>query len=234
LFVAAKVCLFDCPYCEVFPFRTEQQFSLDVLENELMNAFKTATDTVKDICLSGNGEPTLSMHLSDVLDSAFCFRDTFAPKAQVVVITSGMGLFDNVVFNLLHRAATGKDKLVIWLKVDAGTDAWYQKINRGQASFKELNREIECFIRTTPVIIQTMICAVNGEAPPPDECSAWLDRVTFLVAIGMVKGVHIYGKCRPAPEDPLASALPVSLLEERAAALSLRLVGTGIPVQVFP
>jgi hypothetical protein len=45
--------------------------------------------------------------------------------------------------------------------------------------------------------------------------------------------VQIYGKARPAPEDPLAEALPEAALEKRAAALRA-VIGTAVPVEVFP
>jgi hypothetical protein len=48
-----------------------------------------------------------------------------------------------------------------------------------------------------------------------------------------VQAVQIYGKARPAPEDPLAEALPASILEGRAALLRAALKAP-IPVEVFP
>jgi hypothetical protein len=50
-----------------------------------------------------------------------------------------------------------------------------------------------------------------------------------------IRKVQLYGKARSAPEDPLASQLPESYLEERAA--SLRRVFTSkeisIPVEIY-
>jgi hypothetical protein len=70
-----------------------------------------------------------------------------------------------------------------------------------------------------------MICAVDGYGPPKGEAEAWEKLLVELVSAGNAKGncgvrkVQIYGKARSAPEDPKASALPVTCLEERAASL---------------
>jgi hypothetical protein len=47
--------------------------------------------------------------------------------------------------------------------------------------------------------------------------------------------VQIYGKARPAPEDPLAEAVPAAFLEERATLLraALAKAGSAMPVYVY-
>ena len=49
--------------------------------------------------------------------------------------------------------------------------------------------------------------------------------------------VQIYGKARPAPEDPKAKALPVVYLEERAASLGAAFARAKLHpplVEVYP
>jgi hypothetical protein len=50
-----------------------------------------------------------------------------------------------------------------------------------------------------------------------------------------LRAVQIYGKARPACEDPLAEAAPVRVLEERAALLrqALEEAGITVPVEVY-
>lgn len=180
--------------------------------------------------------------------------------------------------------STPKKGLTIWLKLDAGTEAWYQKINRpygslstcagspeagvgveaesdtgtgttpdagtstlavtatattagpssnpsvGAFAFGRLTSRLREFVGVAPVTIQTMVCAVEGRVPPPEEAQAWVALVVELVVTGWrvgkevgVKEVQIYGKARPAPEDPLATQVDVSVLEARAAALRIAL-----------
>jgi len=267
LFTEKKVCPFDCPYCEVFPFNTGNiagnadysGFSLEQMEDDLREAISAAQERkipIMDICFSGNGEPTISPAFPDALQLAEKIRAELAPSAQLVVITNGAGLLQPLIFSLLREFAVNysllKDNNVnfkqftsvyldnqfdLWLKLDAGTPYWYQKINRSSIQFEKLIEKIKEFVLTSPVTIQTMLCAIDEEYPPSDEVKAWEDLVCELDAItkggcGIIKKVQLYGKARAAPEDPLASALPAKYLEERSASLKRKFAERGMNVSV--
>jgi wyosine [tRNA(Phe)-imidazoG37] synthetase (radical SAM superfamily) len=249
LFPGGKCCSFDCPYCEVFPFSNNSEFSVDFMEDDLRRAIASALERnipVRDICFSGNGEPTLSPDFPETLEMATCTRTSLVPGAELVLITNGSFLLEEKLFSLLARAAVSLD-LNIWLKLDAGTNFWYKKMNRSVLPFEKIIEKVKEFAASARVTIQTMICAVDGEGPPKEEAEAWEKLLVDLVSAGNAKGncgirkVQIYGKARPAPEDPKASALPVTCLEERAASLRAALASafTGEknrmpPVEVYP
>lgn len=263
LFPAKKCCPFDCPYCEVFPFTTNAVFSAEQMEEDLRMAIAGAferNEQVRDICFSGNGEPSLSIDFPEALERAGRIRGELVPSAELVLITNGAGLLDSRIFSLLREAAAGSLALDIWLKLDAGTPLWYGKMNRAAIPFEEITAKIKEFAACAPVTLQTMLCAVDGEGPPPEEDDAWEKLVLELASCGWtaitgasaadrkgvgIRKVQIYGKARPSPEDPKAEALPPERLEERAAslrrALALALAAlfadTGItppPVEVHP
>ena len=240
LFPDHKVCNFRCPYCEVFPFRTEYDFSLALMEADLTETLagaKTKEITVRDICFSGNGESTLSPDFPAALDAAFRIRDRDVPNAELVLITNGSGLLDEGTFDLLRRTAVGERGLRIWLKLDAGSSAWYDAMNNSSLSFVRLVEKIRAFVQCAPLTLQTMICAIDGEAPPPEEARAWETLVAELAcSAAELRGVQIYGKARPAPDDPFAAALPGAFLEARAASLRAVLAAAGkeIAVAVYP
>jgi histidinol dehydrogenase len=241
LFPDRKVCSFDCPYCEVFPFQTDLRFSLPVMEEALGGVLAEASDRgfpVRDLCFWGNGEPTLSRDFPAALEAAGRLRERLAPAAALVVITNGTGLRDEKTFACMRDAARGEAAfgglLDIWLKLDAGTPEWYEEINRSTVPFEELTACIRRFIRAAPATLQTMVCAVRGGEPPAEEEAAWVRLAAELAAQQPgVRKVQIYGKVRPAPEDPLAEALPEALLEKRAEALRAA-AGLSVPVAVFP
>jgi len=249
LFPGEKHCSFDCPYCEVFPFSKRQWFSVEIMEDDLRLAIASALERnipVRDICFSGNGEPTLSPEFPEALERAGCVRAELVPDAELVLITNGSFLLNEKRFLLITKAAPYFD-LDIWLKLDAGTSLWYKKMNRSVLPFEKIIEKIKEFAASVPVTIQTMICAVDGEGPPKEEAEAWEKLLVDLVSANNVKGnsvirkVQIYGKARPAPEDPKASALPVSYLEERAASLQAVLASAFAgeknripPVEVYP
>jgi histidinol dehydrogenase len=183
------------------------------------------------------------------LEKTACVRAALVPGAELVLITNGSFLLEEKLFSLLAKAALSFD-LKIWLKLDAGTNLWYKKMNRSVLPFEKIIEKTKEFAASAPVTIQTMICAVDGEGPPKEEAEAWERLLVELVSAGNDKGnrgirkVQIYGKARPAPEDPKASALPVAYLEERAASLRAALTSAFVcekdektivpPVEVYP
>jgi histidinol dehydrogenase len=226
LFPDRKVCLFDCPYCEVFPFQGAGYFSVERMEAELVRTLEDAGRqgiAVKDICFSGNGEPSLSPFFPEALKKAARIRSAAAAEAALVLITNGTGLLRAEIFGLLCEAAAPPESLDIWLKLDAGTPRWYEKINRPAAAFAELIVKIRDFVRLAPVTVQTMLCAVDGMGPPPEEEAAWEQLARELARTGMegpgIRGFQLYGKVRPAPMDPKCQALTLEYLEKRAASL---------------
>jgi histidinol dehydrogenase len=238
LFPDKKSCPFDCPYCEVFPFSSNAGFSLEQMESDLRAAIKYAHEQnipVRDICFSGNGEPTLSPAFGESLKLAENIRAQTAAQAELVVITNGAGLLQPQVFSLLKDAAAN-NKFNIWLKLDAGTPGWYQKINRASIPFENLIAKIKEFAVCAPFTIQTMLCVIDGERPPDGEARAWEALVCELAETqaggnSAIRKVQIYGKARSAPEDPLASSLPETYLEERAASLRRALAERNITTQ---
>jgi len=241
LFPDKKTCQFDCPYCEVFPFSANAVFDLRQMEDDLRYTIKEAIKEnilIKDICFSGNGEPTLSPAFFSSLESAEKIRAEMTPNAKLVVITNGAGLLQRQVFNYLKKAAASPS-LDIWLKLDAGTNDWYQKINRCTIHHEKLLEKIKEFTasaaHSAPVTIQTMLCAINGEEPPKEETTAWEILLCELAASGNIRKVQLYGKARSAPEDPLASLLPEKYLKDRAASLQRLFKDNGIltPIEIY-
>jgi len=239
LFPDQKRCPFDCPYCEVFPFSNKAVFSIEQLENDLRSVVADAVERnipVMDICFSGNGEPSLSPNFSRALELAGRIRGELVPSAKLVLITNGAGMLQPQLFSLLVETAAGDLALDIWLKLDAGTPGWYQMINRAEIPHDKLVAKIKEFAALAPFTIQTMLCSVDGETPPPNEAQAWETLVVELavIAAGGIRKIQIYGKARPSPEDPRARALPLAYLEERAASLRRALGGSSqIPIDVY-
>jgi histidinol dehydrogenase len=249
LFPDKKNCPFDCPYCEVFPFSSKVSFSLEQLGDDLQNAVSSAHEQntpIKDICFSGNGEPTLSSAFPDALKLTEDIRAKITPSARLVIITNGAGLLQPQIFSLLKDIAL-LPTTDIWLKADAGTQDWYKKINRSSILFEKLIAVEKGFVSCASVTIQTMFCAIDREQPSQTEKLAWEELICELAAntvkdtkddgklIAGVRKVQLYGKARSAPEDPLASPLPGDYLEERATSLRRAFTNRGIsiPVEVY-
>jgi histidinol dehydrogenase len=256
LFPDKKLCSFDCPYCEVSPLQTDLRFSLKAMEQGLRDlaeqlAARGEIHTVRDLSFSGNGEPTLHPEFQSALKLAFRLRKELFPGSQLVLITNGSRLLNPTMAAFLAQAARGEIPYIderflalhIWLKFDAGTEGWYKKINRSAIPFGALNEAIDDFARRAPFTIQTMICKIQGQTPPPEEVSAWEARVRQLAERSVEcsksggpvgpQAVQLYGKARPAPEDPKTEPVDESYLVERRDSLLKALAPYSLPVEVF-
>ncbi len=251
LFPSRKICNFDCPYCEVVPFRNDAAFDPERLRAEL-DAWAASRDpaiAVKDLCISGNGEPTLSPHLAEVLDLLADFRTRALGGrpggTDLVIITNSTGFADSGSSAILSRAAE-REGLRIWAKLDGATPEWFARMSASAIPFTGTVDALLDFARGTPVIIQTMLCAVDGVRPGPGEAMALGRLLASLMARGArLSELHLYTKARPdqngrtdplnddellalggiiarslgaAPAAPLASAapLPVRIFGARA------------------
>lgn len=235
LFPDRPVCSFACPYCEVFPFEGGPGFSFAALERDLRRGLEEwAVLGVRDLCFSGNGEPTMAPDFPEALERVMRFRDERGLRASLVVITNGTGLLDPELFGILGAFA---DRGVeFWVKADAGTEAWYREMNRSALPFGALMERIRRFTRDFPAVIQTMRCKIQGRAPGEEELRAWEGFITDLAVSGNLREVQIYGKVRPAPADPWAEPLGASVLEAQGESLRRALASAGAvtPVNVFP
>jgi histidinol dehydrogenase len=242
LFPEKKLCSFDCPYCEVFPFEGAAPFEARDL-GEQLDAFLDsgyagawAPEPVRDLCLSGNGEPSLSPHLGEAL--AICAaarrkRPELLGRAEIVVITNSTGFLSPAVSAVLARAVA-EEGLAVWAKLDGGTEEAFARMTRSRYSLAEVVSGIASFAARSPVVIQTMLCRCGGVEPNPAEVEAYADTLAGLAEGGAkIRGVQLYTKARPSPEDsPESRTAPIG--DARLAELA-RLVAAraSLPVRAF-
>lgn len=174
LFPDGKRCSFDCPYCEVRPFAGGVIFSAEALEAEL-EAFLAvdykaawAPRPVRDLCVSGNGEPTLSPHLWEALEICAAARRRhpaiLAPGAcPIVIITNSTGFMEGETARRLAEFAR-REPLEIWAKLDAGSQERFALMSRSSYSLDDISDALGNFARSTPITIQTMVCGMGGAA----------------------------------------------------------------------
>ncbi len=236
LFPDRKTCNFDCPYCEIFPFPGEPPFRPEDLDRELAEFFEVDYPSfppdlpLRDLTLSGSGEPTLSPHLGSALASIRAARDRYAPGADLVLITNSTTLGHPETAGLLGRYAD-EAGLRIWAKLDAGNEEWYGRMSRSRVPFREVVEGILSFASAHAVIVQTMLCALDGRGPSDADLADYAGMVESLLGRGArFLEIHLYTQARPSPEGR-TSPLPESDLEAAADLVSRR--APGVPVRVF-
>jgi wyosine [tRNA(Phe)-imidazoG37] synthetase (radical SAM superfamily) len=186
-----RQCNFDCVYCEIDRQQPpgERQVHLPILTAELRRMLDLAVKgelrglpgyhtlpaellELKEVALSGDGEPTLSPAFAEVVQAVAHVRAqrTF-PFFKIVLITNATGLHLPQVQAGL-RLLTPQDE--IWAKLDAGTQEYMNKTNRPKHGAKggSLTQIIENILqlgRQRSVVIQSLFPMLNGEEPPAPE-----------------------------------------------------------------
>lgn len=236
LFPDRKTCNFDCPYCEIFPFSGQDPFRPEDLDRELAEFFEVDRPSfppdlpLRDLTLSGSGEPTLSHHLGAALASIRKARDRHAPGADLVVITNSSTLGHPDTAALLGRYVD-EAGLRIWAKLDGGNEDWYSRMSRSRVPFRDIVEGIRSFSSIHAVIVQTMLCALDGRGPSDADLSEYARLLESLLGRGArFLEIHLYTQARPSPEGR-TSPLADRELREAAGLVADRV--PGVPIRIF-
>jgi len=246
-----KRCTFGCLYCQIDRrvARGLDTVDLDALRRELDLALAEAVSgrlwdeprfaptpgemrRINDIAFSGDGEPTCLAAFDRAVSVA---ADAKAAAGQddvkLVVITNASRLDSPQVARALPILdASGGE---IWAKLDAGTDAYFHRVNRPHLKLRldEVVRNIAAVARGRAVVIQTLLFRIRGAPPPPEEVDAYCARLReILDAGGRLKLIQLHTIAR-SPADAAATRLPDADLDALAARVR-RAVG-AVPVETY-
>lgn len=249
-----NACNWRCAYCQV-PGLTRgaaPQLDLAKLESELRQMLTRAQDPawmerhvpegsrrLNDVALSGNGEPTTSEQLDDVLGVLERALGEWGllGRLRIVLITNGSLVHQPRVRAALERLARLGGE--VWFKLDAATDATRQRLNDAHLdSRRVLSNLIEC-ASACPTWLQTMHVDFDGPTLAHDEERAWSELVRAASArlaerkAPPLRGVLLYGLARQS-HQPEATRL-VAIAPAQLEALGARLAAaTGLEVRVSP
>ncbi len=210
-------CNFDCVYCEVNRQRPvpDTRVDLPVMMAELertltlahakrlrdIPAYRHTPEELlelKEVALSGDGEPTLSPQFTEIVREIIHLRARGVhPFFKIVLVTNATGLdLPDVQPGLLMLTATDE----IWAKLDGGTQAYLSRINQGDVSLEKILANILALARRRPVIIQSLFPLLPGdEEPPAEEIEQYALRLRELKEQGAnIPLVQVYSAHRPA------------------------------------
>jgi wyosine [tRNA(Phe)-imidazoG37] synthetase (radical SAM superfamily) len=183
---------------------------------------------LKEVALSGEGEPTLCPNFDEVVREVLYLRSTRKlPYFKTVIITNGTGL-DQPAVQAGLDLLTAQDE--IWVKLDAGTPESFQRVNRSAVPFWRVLANILALSKRRPVIIQSLFPLVKGEEPSQEDIEAYAQRLKELKDAGaQIALVQIYSAHRP-PHRPDCEHLSLKSLSQIAARVR---AATGLRVEVF-
>lgn len=222
----SKLCNFDCVYCECSSASWSAEWELrphfpdaaDIKSALEIAAGQFESDELDSITIAGNGEPTLTPHLNEIVDVVSRARDRDWPQVRTVILTNGTTCHGAAV-----RAALAKlDERVV--KFDAGSNWILEQLNRpaGKLCVTELARRISMM---PEIVIQSMFVQGPVDNTRPGHIKIWAD---WLKKISPA-GVQIYSLDRE-PAMSWVRAVPREKLNAIARYVQDE---TGIPAKVY-
>ena len=193
----AKVCSFNCLYCQYG--WTDTHIPNGNRFPEVIEVIETVEAALRDlpeppayITFSGNGEATLHPQFSELVERINDIRDRIAPSAKTAILSNSSTVFDSDI-----RASLSELDVRI-MKLDAGTDGILQNYNQPAPNLllDDIQRGLETL---EDVTIQTLFTAGPAGNATPENIEAWIDRLIRIEPLH----VQIYSLDRGHPSDKI-------------------------------
>lgn len=238
-------CNFHCVYCEVHRNgEPREQLNVDRMAEELKTTlalvraerlrerpwYRNLPDELlqlRHVALSGDGEPTLSPKFGEALQAIIHVRALGGHPLKLVLLTNGTGLDLPHVLDGLKHFTRGDE---IWIKLDGGTHAYINRVNRADIPLEKILSNILLVGRQRPIVIQSLFPAFQAEEPPLEEIEQYSRRLLELKLGGaQITLVQIYSATRPSAASRCGH-LPLKVLSRIAQTVRQR---TGLRAEVF-
>lgn len=234
-----NACNWRCIYCQVPDLirGSAPAVNLDKLGHELRNFLADVVHgrfydreevpdeyrVIKDIAISGNGEPTTANEFDQVINLIELILNEYGLLnfIKCVLITNGS------MVNRVH-VKKGLKKLAkmngeVWFKIDSAIPTGIATINKIRGSNISTLKRLKVSAELCPTWIQTCVFSYKNKPPSKAETDAYINLLKATVSRDIaVKGVLLYGVERPSlqPEAKVIEKLPESWLQEFALSLN--------------
>lgn len=223
--VNAKICSFDCVYCEC-GFNFTQEGARIPSRNEVAELLELRLKTLLEkgdpldvITFAGNGEPTLHQDFSAIIDDTIRLRNDYFPNAKVSVLSNSTRIHKPEVFDALLKV----DNNI--LKLDSAISATAKLINQPNTpnfSIDDTISQLQKF--KGQLIIQTLFFSGDYNGQHIDNTTE-TELVAWLEALKRIRPqyVMIYSLDRATPAKNLikADAETLSTISKRVEALGI-------------
>ena len=197
---AAKVCTFNCLYCQYG--WTDFGVLADPGELGLPTPSRSPRPWRKPyggcerppafITFSGNGEPTVHPDFARIVDEVTAVRDRLAPAARTAILSNSTTVGDPVI----RRALSRLDVRI--MKLDAGTAAGFRNYNQPAPGI-DLDSIVEGLRTLEDVTVQALFTGGPRATPRRMSSAAWVRRVASLAP----RMVQIYTLARGYPSGDI-------------------------------
>ena len=230
-----NACNWGCIYCQVPNLirGSAPSVNLEKLGHELRNFLADVVHgdfydkedvpdeyrVIKDIAISGNGEPTTANEFDQVVNLIELVLKEYGLLNDIkcVLISNGSMVNRNHVQKGLKKLA--KINGEVWFKIDSATPAGIARINQVRGSNISTLKRLRIAAELCPTWIQTCFFSYNDKEPGEIETSAYINLLETVISREIpVKGVFLYGVERPSmqPDAKLIKKLPEKWLQDFA------------------
>ncbi len=238
-----NACNWGCVYCQVPDlkigaapeldialFESElKQFLDDVLQGDFYQRFNIPLEqqVIKDIAISGNGEPTSLLNFASLIESMLkvVTAANIPNEFQYVLITNGSLIHKAEVqagLKLLHQQG-GQ----VWFKVDSVSESGRKAINHSAITAQQQLNNLRLSTQCCDTWVQS--CLLNYQNVGLISEQEQIDYLTLLQQ-APIKGVMLYSLARESCQPEADDISSVSLEELEALADKIR--GLDIKVKV--
>jgi len=244
-----NACNWRCIYCQVPDLirGSAPAVNLEKLGHELRNfladvvhgdfyAREEVPDeyrVIKDIAISGNGEPTTANEFDQVVSLIDLILKEYGllNSIKCVLITNGSMVNRVQVKKGLRKFAKMNGE--VWFKIDSATPTGIATINQTKGSNVSTLKRLKASAELCPTWIQTCVFMYKNKPPRKSETDAYINLLKATVSRNIpVEGVLLYGIERPSlqPEVKVIKKLPESWLK----GFALRINELSIDVAITP
>jgi wyosine [tRNA(Phe)-imidazoG37] synthetase (radical SAM superfamily) len=243
-----KICNFDCVYCQVDRkapplvrevdrprLLQELEDMLDLVtsgelfQNERFAGTPPTLRRLNDIAFSGDGEPTTCPDFLEIVqDVADVKRRRGLADVKLVLITNASRFHVPRVRKALTVLDANNGE--VWAKLEAGTEAHYQQVDRTTIPFQRILDNITEAAQVRPLVIQAMFLRMHDTPPSAAELEAFCERLNEVTrAGGKINLVQVYTVAR-VPAETFASPLTDAEVDAIVALVRQR---TGLAAEAF-
>ncbi len=242
-----NACNWRCIYCQVPDLKrgSAPTIDLQLLSNELLSLLDDVQQgdffdrfevpehqrQIRDIAISGNGEPTSAREFSDVvvLLGKIAKQANLLKKINIVLITNG---------SLIHQAQVqaGVSTLAqlggeVWFKLDGATDSGLREINNAASSLDRAKLNFGIAVKLCPLWVQTCLFTLDGQSPSAVDWQAYLNLLSaFKNKEHQPLGVLLYGLARQSLQPEVLRLERLSEMQMEDYAETIRTLGYEVKV----
>lgn len=244
-----NACNWRCIYCQVpnltvgsapkmdFQLLEEELrfFLHSVLHGDFYQQFQVpeAQRVIKDIAISGNGEPTSLKEFAQAIELIGSVATELGvfPDSHYVLITNGSLIHQTKVQAGLKvlKAYSGE----VWFKLDSATQAGQALMNNAGQHYQAHLKNLELATQCCPTKLQTCLLDYDGKGLSEQERVAFLDLLTSLKTSNVtVQKVMLYTIARPSLQPEANRLAPLSITVLNGFADEIRRLGFEVSVSV--